>query len=164
MIIPVCLQLMDVSDTVTLNTPVTFNYQAVPGLDLSNRNKVEFSVQAASDAHVMLYMKSGGVFEVVIGAYGNQKTIVRRSRAGTDLVSVDGSPLSASEFRTFVLDWSTPQILKLYHKSSSGELTQILETPKQPESVLDIERMGVSTYTSTGIFKIKVSSCPRPPL
>ena len=149
-------QLTSVPDTVTINTPESFGYQAVPGLDLSNRNKVEFSVQAATDVHVMLYMHSGGVFEVVIGAYGNSKTIIRRSRAGADIASVAGSPCSASEFRTFVLDWSTPRVLKVFSKSSSGELKQILETPQQPESVLDIKSMGVSTFTRTGIFKIQV--------
>jgi hypothetical protein len=151
-------QLTSVPDSVTINTPVTFGYQTVPNLDLSGRSRVEFSVQEATDAHVMLTMQSGGVFEVVIGGWGNTKSVIRRARAGADIVSANGAVLSATEFRTFVLDWSTPGVLKLFTKSSSGTLTQILATPQQPESVLDITTMAVSSFTCTGIYKIQVSA------
>ena len=154
-------QLQDVPDSVTINTPVTFGYQTVPGLDLSGRTRVEFSVQEETDAHVMLTMRSGGVFELVIGGWGNSRTVVRRARAGADIVSANGAVLSRTEFRTFVLDWSTPRVLKLFSKSSSGALTEILATPQQPESVLDVTTMAVSSFTCPGIFKIQVSARSR---
>jgi hypothetical protein len=153
-----------VPDTVTIATGNTFSYQTVPNLDLSARSRVEFSVTARTDAHVMLTMGGGGVFEVVIGGWDNTRSVVRRARAGASLVEYTGPVLSATEPRTFVLDWSTPRVLRLLAKSGSGVLTPLLETPQQPESALDIKSMAVSTYLCTGVFRVQVTAHSRPSL
>lgn len=154
--------LSPVADAVTISTGDSFSYQTVPGLDLSTRSRVELSVKARTDAHVMLTMGGGGVFEVVIGGWDNSKSAIRRSRAGASIVESTGPVLSATEFRTFVLDWSTPRVFKLLAKSSSGALTTLLETPQQPESTLDMKTMAVSTYMCSGVFKVQVGRvlCP----
>jgi len=102
------------------------------------------------------------MFEVVIGGWGNTKSVIRRARAGADVVQANGAVLTPGQFKTFVLDWSTPRVLKLFSKSSSGDLTQILETPQQPESVLDVTTMAVSSYTTTGVWEVQTAGpmCP----
>jgi hypothetical protein len=154
--------LSPVADSVTINTGTAFSYQTVPGLDLSTRARVEFSAMTRTDVHVLLTMGNGGVFEVVIGGWDNTKSTIRRSRAGADIVETRGTVLSATEFRTFVLDWSTPRVLKVFSKSSTGTLTLLMETPQQPESVLDMKTMAVSTYKASGTFRVQVGRPPCP--
>jgi hypothetical protein len=149
---------------VTVNTGVDFNYQTVPNVDLSAQTQVEFSVMARDSAHVRLTLGGGGMFEIVLG-FGptmSQSTI-RRSRAGNNMVESNGPAptLSASEFRTFVLDWGTPKVLKVFSKSSSGALTELLKTAPQPESVLDVKTIAVSTVGTTGSFRVQVSVATR---
>jgi hypothetical protein len=162
----VAVQLSPVADSVTINTGTVFAYQIVPGLDLSTRSRVEFAAKTRTDVHVMLTMGNGGMFEVVIGGWDDTKSTIRRSRAGADIVETKGAVLSATEFRTFVLDWSTPRVLKVFSKSSTGTLTLLLETPQQPESVLDMKTMAVSTHKALGTYRIQVAppfTLPPPP-
>ena len=144
-----------------INTGLDFNYLTVPNLDLSTQKTVEFSVMARDSAHVKLSLASGGMFEVVLG-FGPtlSQCTIRRAR-GTGEVADSNGPapvLSPTEYRTFVLDWSTPRVLKLFSKSSSGSLTKLLETPQQAESVLNVNTIAVSTVGCTGAFKVQVSA------
>jgi hypothetical protein len=144
---------------VDVNTGDDYNYQTVPNLDLSSRNKVEFSVMAKNDAHVMLTMGSGGVFEIVIGGWGNTYSTIRRSKQGSGIVGYSGTVNSNSQYKTFVIDWSTPRVLKVFSKSDTGSLSLLMETPQQSESVLNMKSMAVATgWGSTGKWKVKVSA------
>jgi hypothetical protein len=114
---------------------------------------------ASNDAHVLLTMGGGGLFEVVIGGWGNTYSTIRRSKQGTGIVGYSGRVNSNSQYKSFVLDWSTPRVLKLFSKSDSGSLTLLMETPQQAESVLDIKSMAVATgWGSTGRWKVQVSA------
>ncbi len=158
--------------TAVINTDAFNNLQTVPNMDLTGRTSVEFSVKALqgdrlgnAGAYVMLYLASGGIFEIVIGVnLRNTRCFIRRQRGTGPLeADYDGSVplLTADGFSTYVLDWSTPRVLKLFSKSGSGVLTELLKTPEQTETKLDVTRMAVSTYTTTGVFQVQVSP-PRP--
>ena len=113
---------------------------------------------ANNDAHVLLTMGGGGVFEIVIGGWGNSYSTIRRSKQGSGIVGYSGAVDSNSQYKSFVLDWSTSRVLKFYSKSDSGSLTLLMETPQQSESVLDIKSMAVATgWGSTGKWKVQVS-------
>lgn len=113
---------------------------------------------ARNDAHVLLTMANGGVFEVVIGGWGNTYSTIRRSKQGAGIVGYSGTVDSNSQYKSFVLDWSTPRVLRFYSKSDSGSLTLLMETPQQAESVLNIKTMAVATgWGSTGKWKVLVS-------
>ncbi len=139
--------------------------QQVPNLDLSARTSVEFSVKSLAGPHVILNLASGGLFEVIIGWDSNNvRSTIRRGprRGGTDLANVRSAarPLSPDAFRTFVLDWSN-RVLRLLSKSSSGELTEILRTPEQPDASLVITSMQVTMYQNPAVFIVQVPCPPR---
>lgn len=140
----------------SIETGDDYNYHTILNLDLSSKSMIEFSVMAKNDAHVLLTMGAGGVFEIVIGGWNNSRSMIRRSKQGAGVVEYSGVVISDSEFKTFVLDWNNAGVLKLYSKSGTEPLTLLMETPPQPEPVLDIKSMAVSTgWGSTGKWKVQ---------
>jgi hypothetical protein len=45
--------------------------------DVSYFNSIVFSVKASNDAHVALHTDDGGLWEIVIGGWGNGRSCIR---------------------------------------------------------------------------------------
>ena len=158
----------DQSNVVTerIATEDNYVYQTIPTLDLSDQKAIEFSVKAKNDAHVLLTMGDNngeeGMFEIVIGGWGNTKSMIRRAKQGEGIVERAGTINSGSEHVNFVLDWNTPRVLKLYRKSDASPPDLLMETPEQPDSDLNIKSMAVATgWGSTGDWTVQVPSHSR---
>jgi hypothetical protein len=111
-----------------MSTGNNYQYQSDSGLNLAHRTNVEFQVKASNDAQVLLETGRGKIFEIVIGGWSNQHSVIRRTQQGPSIASYQGAVVSSSQFKRFVLEWDTSRILRLYQKMDNGS---------QPETVTD---------------------------
>ena len=63
--------------TVDIHTPDNYDYASHPVGDASNLNSIVFSVKAKNDAHIALHHPDNGLWEIVIGGWGNGRSVVR---------------------------------------------------------------------------------------
>lgn len=79
-------------------------------MTLDGKKSTVFKVKACNDAHVALSrtlgMTSMHTYEVVLGAYGNTKSLIRNATQGTEWVSLDTPGiLNCTTMLTFWLSW-----------------------------------------------------------
>ena len=80
-------------------------------LSTMNRDNLVFEVMATADASIALsYLPSNfdvQTAEIVIGAHGNTRTVIRKEVNGEEMATVDSADvLSGSERRWFWVKWS----------------------------------------------------------
>jgi hypothetical protein len=95
---------------IELNTEDKLEYSFMP----NNSGHQQFRVRAPNDAHIALTSsasESDPMYEVFIGGWGNQKSVIRKNRSKPDVVEVNTpNVLSDGEFRGFWIRWSNGQI------------------------------------------------------
>lgn len=80
----------------------------------NSSGSVQFRVRAANDAHLALTTsasESDPMYEIFLGGWGNQKSIIRKNRSKPDVAEAEtGGILSADEFRGFWVRWNAGTI------------------------------------------------------
>lgn len=104
-----------------INTPDKCEeYIKVRDLDLKGQMQIEFKVEAANDAYVLLQLDTGGLFEVVIGGSDNTKCAFRRERLGYDIAEwhckFGETVLAGENENSFRLSWQQLGVLQLWRK------------------------------------------------
>ena len=133
-----------------LHTPDDHNYQYIT--DASGLTHLNFEVKASNDAHLGLSAQQNDLpdmYEIVIGGWANAKSGIRRTKGGTDLVTVDTPDiLLGTEFRGFWVSWNDGTI----KVGRAGESFPFMEwTDPNP---LAVNYIGYSTgWGSTGEFR-----------
>ncbi|XP_017774001.1 PREDICTED: C3 and PZP-like alpha-2-macroglobulin domain-containing protein 8 [Nicrophorus vespilloides] len=95
---------------IELSTEDKLEYNFLP----NSSGVVQFRVRAANDAHVALTTgaaESDPMYEVFIGGWNNQKSVIRKNRSKPDVVEVETpNILSGGEFRGFWVRWNNGTI------------------------------------------------------
>ncbi|KAI5639723.1 farnesoic acid 0-methyl transferase domain-containing protein [Phthorimaea operculella] len=136
--------------TVELKTTNHVKYQMYPVASGSMR----FSVRAPNDAHLALTAgpyESNPCYEIIIGGWKNQKSVIRKTVDGNkeDKAEVDSAYiLNAGEFRDFYVRWDGG-VIGVHHKNSSEPFLK-WEDPKP----FSITHVGFLTaWGSTGSWE-----------
>lgn len=116
---------------------------------------VQFKVRAANDAHVALTMgpqETEPMYEVMIGGWGNAKSVIRRNKTKPDKVEIETpNILNGGEFRGFWIRWDSGII----SAGREGEAIPFISW-SDPEP-FPIHYVGVCTgWGATGTWKIEV--------
>ena len=82
-----------------IDTPNVYEYKPIlKGAHFTDH--FEFEVDALNDAHVRLSRKDGGLFEVVLGGWGNTQSVLRAIAQGPSLSTpFKGVVLAAGDFK-----------------------------------------------------------------
>ncbi|KAF2904887.1 hypothetical protein ILUMI_01289, partial [Ignelater luminosus] len=93
-----------------LNTEDKLEYTFFP----NNTGYLRFKVRASNDAHVALTTcaaESDPMYEIFIGGWGNEKSVIRKNRTKPDVAEVPTPGiLNGGEFRTFWVRWDNNTI------------------------------------------------------
>lgn len=107
-----CFPCPSTGSLIRIETPNAFNYIYLDeyGITISeNITALSFSVRANNDAHIALSKTKGETdvdsYEVVIGGWSNQKSVIRKCDQCKPKVSHNEEVLNGTEFRTFWLAW-----------------------------------------------------------
>ncbi|XP_078573406.1 uncharacterized protein LOC144860153 [Branchiostoma floridae x Branchiostoma japonicum] len=119
-------------------------------------SRFTFEVQANHDVHVALSSQNqdlDDMYEIVIGGWGNSKSMIRRSKQGHDHAKVSTVEInSQTEYRAFWITWSSDGTIAV---GRGGESQPFMQW-KDPDP-LSIAYAGYSTgFGSTGQWKF----CP----
>ncbi|XP_028032564.1 uncharacterized protein LOC114244849 [Bombyx mandarina] len=115
---------------------------------------VQFKVRAANDAHIALTtgpQESDPMYEVMIGGWGNAKSVIRKNRTKPDKVEIE-SPgiLNGGEYRGFWVRWDSGII----SAGREGEAIPFISW-SDPEP-FPVYYVGVCTgWGATGSWKIE---------
>ena len=63
--------------------------------DVSYFNSIVFSVKASNDAHVALHTDDGGLWEIVIGGWGNGRSCIHGAPYADERGFVNHNPLNS---------------------------------------------------------------------
>ncbi|XP_041975354.1 uncharacterized protein LOC121730395 isoform X2 [Aricia agestis] len=115
---------------------------------------VQFKVRAANDAHIALTMgpqASVPMYEIMIGGWGNTKSVIRKNRTKPDKVEIETPGiLNAGEFRGFWVRWDGG----IVSAGREGEAIPFISW-SDPEP-FPIGFVGVCTgWGATGTWKIE---------
>lgn len=115
---------------------------------------VQFKVRATNDAHIALTMgpqETEPMYEVMIGGWGNAKSVIRRNKTKPDKVEIETpNILNGGEFRGFWVRWDSGII----SAGREGEAIPFISW-SDPEP-FPIQYVGVCTgWGATGTWKIE---------
>ncbi|XP_046373128.2 uncharacterized protein LOC124146734 [Haliotis rufescens] len=106
--------LRDVDASVSVHTPSQQSYLPLAplGVTVYMRTSVRFNLTAANDAHIGLYTPDNGavpqdMYEIVIGGWGNTKSVIRIRQQGSIKDSKNHTPLDSSRAKPFWVSWSS---------------------------------------------------------
>ena len=105
-----------VGDIIKIYTEEKFGYIYLNnfGVDVQKRTHIAFSIRAKNDAHVALSKfeddPSFETYEIVIGGWNNQKSVIRKCSQCRPMTSLDGAQLNGSEFRQFWVSWAEARL------------------------------------------------------
>lgn len=92
---------------IELSTEDKLEYNFFP----NSSGSQQFRVRAPNDAHIALTTsasESDPMYEIFLGGWGNQKSVIRKNRSKPDVVEVDTpNILSDGEFRGFWVRWES---------------------------------------------------------
>ena len=95
---------------IELNTPDRLEYTFFP----NDCGYVRFKVRAPNDAHIALTTTAAEhdpMYEIFIGGWGNQRSVIRKNRTKPDRAEVPTpNILNAGEFRSFWVRWDNSTI------------------------------------------------------
>jgi hypothetical protein len=149
----------------SVHTPDNYSYQFAP-FQLTPGDVAYINVQAKNDAHVLLsadaHGAQGSPYEIVLGGWGNSKSVLRRGKQGTELAAHSGSVLSRTEYRGFLVTQTPQGEILVGQQTVPGQYNNIIlrATDTQP---MPVNYIGMSTgWGSTGIFHVTVVKAARP--
>ena len=118
-------------------TDLTYNYQLVYDLASYTSQSVLFQIQNRNDAHILL--KAGARdFEIVIGGWGNTKSVIRDRMQGPPLSSFQGIVCDENNFKKFMISWSF-NVIRVYKYEDGNDDLNIEEG--------GVEIMKLDNYT-----------------
>ncbi|XP_056004596.1 C3 and PZP-like alpha-2-macroglobulin domain-containing protein 8 [Ostrea edulis] len=130
-----------------LNITNEYIYHYIEDLNAYIRqyNHVIFDVKACNDAHVILSEQHSDVnnsYEIVIGGWGNTKSVIRTCKQCQPRTSFIGNPLSCDSFKSFWISWENGAIrVGRGHIIGHGEFMKWTD----PSSHL-VNYVGISTW------------------
>lgn len=130
-----------------LNITNEYIYHYIEDLNAYIRqyNNVIFDVKACNDAHVILSEQHSDVinsYEIVIGGWGNTKSVIRTCKQCQPRTSFIGNPLSCDSFKSFWISWENGAIrVGRGHIIGHGEFMKWTD----PSSHL-VNYVGISTW------------------
>nr|BAM18146.1 similar to CG10527 [Papilio xuthus] len=93
------------ANVMDVSTPDNLQYQFFP----VSSGVVQFKVRTPNDAHVALTMgpqDSEPIYEIMIGGWGNTKSVIRKNKAKPDKVEIETPGIvNGGEFRGFWVRW-----------------------------------------------------------
>ncbi|XP_021348638.1 zonadhesin-like isoform X2 [Mizuhopecten yessoensis] len=136
--------------------PYTYTLLDKYGYIIGDTTSIELTVQACNDAHIALMGQSGEngkLYEIVIGGWGNSKSVIRTQKQGQNLYTKNGRRLDCRQYRKFKISWTGGLIT--VQSYVNGVLLEFLRY-KDP-SPMDIQSVGVSTgIWATGEWRIDI--------
>ena len=124
---------------IIIHTPDDPDYFTPVHVDLANRKHVDFEVLARNDAHVRLELKNNKMFEIVMGAYDDKRSVLRTEKQGPTIAEGKGSVLSTTCYRPFVLSLKQPGVLQLLYCKEMNAREAV------PEEHLQVKRPDVNS-------------------
>ena len=83
----------------------TSTYEYKGNIDVVGRTEIQFEVKSIGEAHILLTSDNGSVFEIGIGVANNAETVIRGSKLGSNIVTVNGVCLDENQYIRFKLRW-----------------------------------------------------------
>ena len=149
----VCNQAITRGLTIHTSNVWGYIYLDDKGLCIAKTGLMMFSVRSGGDVHITLSndKTSESNIEIVIGGWGNGKSVIRRCHHCPSVTSNYGSGrLSSSEFRHFWITWSSDGTISVGSGSTPGE-SEFMSTIIQQT----IDYVGITTgYDSSGEWNI----------
>ena len=146
----------DCWDTATADTGA---YNASTGRSFTLRSggilSIIFKVQASNDAHLGLFTSAhdlNNMYEIVIGGWGNSKSVVRKSHGGTDLVTVLGAQISSISMTEMWLSLSPLGKLSIGTGSTVGQNAWMSWTDPSPLTITEVVPM--TGWGASGIWRL----------
>ncbi|KAK2164300.1 hypothetical protein LSH36_66g05034 [Paralvinella palmiformis] len=105
-----------VGDIIKIYTEEKFGYIYLNnfGIDVKKVSHIAFSIRARNDAHVALskFENNPGfeTYEIVIGGWNNEKSVIRKCSQCRPMTSLDGPLLNDSEFKQFWVSWDEAKL------------------------------------------------------
>ncbi|VDI12235.1 Hypothetical predicted protein [Mytilus galloprovincialis] len=139
----------DCENKTILHTPNKYAYRPFilsnHGLFISDKESFSFHVQACNDVHVALLPKDYGnitdesaLYEIVIGAYRNTRSIIRKRKQGQSMVERERiGYLNCTKVRQFNIDWSNGNISVRYIMKNSTVETIMAWLDPAPLMIID---------------------------
>ncbi len=132
------------------------------GLIASN-GELTFQVKTGNDAHIALgssqIVYSGGRhisehYEIVLGGWGNSKSLIRSATDGAAMAEYLGPVLSSSENRKFRISWDSVGLTVEGYTESSGWVMMMRVAHNQTTAQYSITRAMVMTgYGASGCWE-----------
>ncbi|CAG2205544.1 unnamed protein product [Mytilus edulis] len=159
----------DCENKTILHTPNKYAYRPFilsnHGLFISDKESFSFHVQACNDVHVALLPKDYGnitdesaLYEIVIGAYRNTRSIIRKRKQGQSMVERERiGYLNCTEVRQFNIDWSNGNISVRYIMKNSTVETIMAWLDPAPLTIIDA---AITTgFGATGTWTFCANDC-----
>ncbi|KAK3100647.1 hypothetical protein FSP39_023031 [Pinctada imbricata] len=133
-------------------TPALYDPMMVPEIPISNKTFITFMVKAAGDAHLALSAVYGDVdrktYEIVIGADGNTKSVIRYGAGGTVVAeAITMNIISVKEFRYFWISWADHKV-EVGRGAKYGH-GRFLHWPVPANRQFNVNCLSVSTDTAS---------------
>ena len=135
--------------TVDIHTPDHYDYAPHPVGDASKLNSIVFSVKAKNDAHIALH-QDNGLWEIVIGGWGNCKSVVRGAAQDCEVGHADHNPLNEHQFHTFWIHWTEHRV----EVGTGAQVGHNVFMSGQSADVRHVKRISVATgFGSSGHWR-----------
>ncbi|XP_014366081.2 uncharacterized protein LOC106716925 isoform X2 [Papilio machaon] len=140
------------ANVMDVSTPDNLQYQFFP----VSSGVVQFKVRTPNDAHVALTMApqdSEPIYEIMIGGWGNTKSVIRKNKTRPDKVEIETPGIvNGGEFRGFWVRWDGGVV----SAGREGESIPFISWA-DPEP-FPVAFVGVCTgWGATGTWKIEVA-------
>ncbi|XP_076085388.1 sushi, von Willebrand factor type A, EGF and pentraxin domain-containing protein 1-like [Mytilus galloprovincialis] len=101
--------------TNSIHTENVYKYQLLSdhGITVAIPNLIKFKVKANNDAHLALLSSANEndpLYEIVIGGWGNTKSVIRDKKQGDPKATHLGEVLNPNEYQTFYVTWKDGNI------------------------------------------------------
>lgn len=136
-------------------TDTNYHYNGRLVDDISGAKSKVFTVLATNDAHITIganAVAGDSVWEIVLGGWGNGKSVIRSSRAGKEVASVNGKFHDGKNAKPFWISWSD-EFIRVGTGNSAG-FNEFMKAPKTSNPNMQIQFMHFSTgWGSNGVWK-----------
>ena len=101
------------TDVLDLSTPDKYDYNYLDEKGLCFQNSMQFWIMASNDVHITLADVKGSddTIEIVLGGWGNSKSVIRACHQNCEKTHKSGGVLSKNSYRPFWISWFNSQII-----------------------------------------------------